>query len=153
MLFLLFQLGKDRYALDCSQVAEVLPLLGVKQIPLAPAAVAGVFDYRGAPVPVIDLTQLTLNRQAERRLSTRIVVVHYPDENGVRRLLGLIAEKATETLRREPADFAASGISNEAAPYMGPVTRDARGLVQWIEVNRLLPASVRELLFRQPMEF
>ena len=37
MLFILFQLGQDCYALDAAQVAEVLPLVLVKKIPRAPA--------------------------------------------------------------------------------------------------------------------
>ncbi len=94
MLFLVFELARDRYALDVSQVAEVLPLVAIKQIPQAPPAVAGILNYRGAPVPVIDVSQLTLGRPAERRLSTRIVLVHYPDADGQTRLLGLIAERA-----------------------------------------------------------
>jgi chemotaxis-related protein WspB len=149
MLFLLFQLAKDRYALDAGQVAEVLPWVGIKQIPQAPGEVAGVFNYRGAPVPVIDLSQLTLGQPAQRRLSTRIILVHYPDDNNETRLLGLIAEKATETVRREPADFVASGVTNAQASYLGPVATDARGLVQWIDVKKLLPASLREVLFKQ----
>lgn len=152
MLFVLFQLGQDRYALDATQVAEVLPLVSVTQIPQAPAAVAGVFNYRGAPVPAIDLSQLTFGRPVRRRLNTRIVLVHYPDDRGAMHLLGLIAERATETLRREPADFTASGVTNAAAPYLGPVAADSRGLIQWIEVNQLLPASVRDLLFQRPVE-
>ena len=152
MLFLLFQLGTDRYALDASQVAEVLPLVSLKHIPQAPLGVAGVFNYHGAPVPVIDINELTLGWPAQRRLSTRILLVHYPDANGAKHLLGLIAEKATETMRREPTDFRASGITNDAAAYLGPVAPDARGLVQWIEVNQLLPASVRDVLFKQPEE-
>ena len=152
MLFLLFQLGADWYALDAGQVAEVLPLVRIKPIPRTPPAVAGVLNYRGAPVPVIDLRALTLGRPARPRLSTRIILVHYPDENGGPRLLGLIAEQATETMRRQPTDFTASGVSNDAASYLGPVTADQRGLVQWIEVSKLLPPTVREVLFRQPVE-
>lgn len=147
MLFLLFELGEDRYALDAGSIAEVLPLVRIKRIPRAPPGVAGVFDYRGVPVPVIDLSQLALGRPARRRLSTRIVVVYYPDGDG-RHLLGLIAEKAAATLRREPADFSDSGVAGAEAPYLGPVTSDANGLVQRIEVERLLPQAVRELLFR-----
>lgn len=152
MLFLLFQLGEERYALDAGQVAEVLPLVGIRQIPQAPPGVAGIFNYRGAPVPVIDLSQLTMGRPARRRLNTRIVLVHYRSDDGATHLLGLIAEKATETLRREPADFTPSGIRNAAAPYFGPVVMDASGLVQRIEVNQLLPPSLRDLLFREPLE-
>ncbi len=152
MLFILFQLGDDCYALDAAQVAEVLPLVQVKKIPHAPVGVAGVFTCRGAPVPVIDLSELALGRPARERLSTRLLLVHYPDGTGVRRLLGLIAEKATETIRREPGDFTTSGVKSDGAPYLGPVVNDARGLIQWIEIDKLLPASVRNALFRQVME-
>src|SRR6185503_19851205 len=101
MLFLYFQLGVDRYALDCSQVVEVVPLLGIKRIPQAPAAVAGVFNYRSKPVPVIDLSRLALGRPARPHMSARIIVVTYPGEDDTQHLLGLIAEKATETVRRD----------------------------------------------------
>lgn len=152
MLFLLFHLGRERYALDAGQVAGVLPLLSIKGIPQAPPAVAGLCNYRGTPVPVIDLSELTLGRPTQSRLSTRIVLVHYADERGEPRLLGLLAEKATETLRRDPADFASSGVTIDAAPYLGRVTADPHGLIQRIEVRQLLPASVRDLLFNESAE-
>ena len=66
MLFLVFQLGPDRYALDAKRVAEVLPLVDIKSIPHAPNGIAGVFNYRGTPVPVIDLAQLTLGQPARQ---------------------------------------------------------------------------------------
>ena len=152
MLFLYFQLGNDRYALDCSQVIEVVPLLGIKRIPQAPAAVAGAFNYRGKPVPVIDLSVLALGRPARHHMSTRIVIVIYPGADSAQHLLGLIAEKATQTLRRDPADFTESGVVNDDAPYLGPVATDANGLLQWIDVKKLLPASVRDVLFKQALE-
>jgi chemotaxis-related protein WspB len=152
MLFLLFELGKDRYALDVRQIAEVLPLVGVKQVPRAPQAMSGLFNYRGTPVPVIDLSQLTLGRPSARRLSTRLVLVHYPDQTGRTHLLGLIAERATQTARHEPSDFVTSGVTNDGAPYLGPVATDARGLVQWIDVRTLLPPSFRDMLFKERMD-
>jgi chemotaxis-related protein WspB len=151
MLFLLFRLGDDRYALDTLQIAEILPLVGVKRIPLAPTGVAGVIDYHGAPAPLIDLSQLALGRPARQRLGTRIILVNYPDQEGATQLLGLLAERATEIIRRDPADFVASGVGNDAAPYLGPVAADAQGLVQWIQVDKLLPPSVRDRLFKQPV--
>jgi chemotaxis-related protein WspB len=152
VLFLLFELGNDRYALDVRQIAEVLPLLGVKEIPRAPEAMTGLFNCRGAPVPLIDLSQLTLGRPAARRLSTRIVLVNYPDETGRTHLLGLIAERATRTARHEPSDFVASGVTSAGAPYLGPVVTDAHGLLQWIDVRTLLPPAFRDLLFKEPMD-
>jgi chemotaxis-related protein WspB len=150
MLFLLFELGHDRYVLDAREVAEILPLVGIKQLPQAPPSVAGIVNYRGAPVPIIDVSQLTLGQPAQRRLSTRIVLVRYPDAYGEMHLLGLIAERATRMVRREETDFVASGVTNQGTPYLGPVAPDARGLLQWIDARTLLPAPVRDMLFRQP---
>jgi chemotaxis-related protein WspB len=147
MLFLLFQIGQGRYALDARQIVEVLPLVSITSLPQAPVGVAGVFMYRGVLVPVIDVNQLTVGRPAPSRLNTRIVVVHFPDGDGETRCVGLIAERATETLRRDAADFAASGVANDQTPYLGPVTTDARGLVQRMDVEKLLPAAVRRMLF------
>jgi chemotaxis-related protein WspB len=150
MLFLLFQLGKDRYALDAAQVAEVLPLVELKRIPQAPPGVAGMFNFRGCTVPVIDLSELTLGRPSRQLLSTRIALVNYPTDAGPVRLLGIMVEHATETIKRQPSDFSDTGVAVDSAPYLGPVTQDERGLIQWIEVRKLLPAALQELLFREP---
>jgi chemotaxis-related protein WspB len=147
MLFLLFQLDNDRYALPATQVAEVLPLVTLKRIPNAPAWVAGAFTYREAPVPVIDLSMLALGRPAQPRLSTRIVVVHYPQSGAESDLLGLVLEKATETMQYDPDAFESYGVDNDGARYLGPVLADPRGLIQWIKVTDLLPEPVQALLF------
>jgi len=147
MLFLLCQIGEHRYALEARLVAEVLPLVAITPIPQAPAGVAGVFDYRGVPVPVIDLSQLTLGRPARNRSNTRIVLVHYPNGPGRPFLLGLIAERVTETVRRDLGDFVPSGVTSDTAPYLGPVATDARGWLQWIDITKVLPTAVRDVLF------
>jgi chemotaxis-related protein WspB len=151
MLFLVFELENDRYALDVRQIVEVLPLVDVKHIPGAPAAIAGLFTYRGALVPVVDLSVLTLGRAAERRLSTRLVLVNYPGPDGQTHLLGLIAERATQAARHDAAAFVASGVTNGGAAHRGPVAIDAHGLLQRIDVPTLLPPSLRDLLFNEPM--
>ena len=150
MLFLLFRLGHDRYALEARRVVEVVPLLALKKIPQAPRGVAGLFNYRGQPVPAVDLGELTLGQPASPRLSTRIILVQYPDDTGKNRLLGLIAEQATEIIRKEPNDFAPTGVQMRAAPYLGPVAMDSQGGIQWVYEQRLLSGPVRDLLFSQP---
>ena len=152
MLFLVIQLGNDRYAVEARQVVEVLPLVSLKQILRAPPAVAGVFSYRGAPVPVVDLSELTTGRPSRPRLSTRIVLVNYALESGGTRILGLVAEHATGAIRLEPADFLGVGVTVDETPYLGPVAKEPGGLIQRIDVSKLLPESVRNLLFREPVE-
>src|SRR4051794_23463321 len=105
MLFLLFQSGNDRYVLEAGKVVEVLPFLNLTRIPNAPKGVAGMFNYHGRPVPAIDLCELTQNRPSDERLSTRIIMVNYPDDAGKMHPLGLIAARVTATVKREQADF------------------------------------------------
>jgi chemotaxis-related protein WspB len=150
-LFLVFRIGSERYALQAIEVAEVLPRLPLKPIAHAPHWVAGVFAYRGAVVPVIDLSALTFGTPAQARTSTRLVLAHYrPDASAEAQLLGLILEQATDTLRCNPADFQPYGLDNRQAPYLGPVREDAQGLLQWVRVADLQDNQVRALLFPSP---
>lgn len=146
MLFLIFRLGPERYALDANEIVEVLPCVALKTIPAAPAWVAGVFNYHGRTVPVIDLVALALGRPATDHVSTRTILVNYPAGDDAQ-ILGVIAEHANRTLRRAAADFGPSGIDTPAAPYLGRVAADAGGLLQWIRIADLLPPEVRASLF------
>ncbi|WP_341959642.1 chemotaxis protein CheW [Pseudomonas sp. RC10] len=152
-LFLLFRIGTERYALEATEVAEVLPRLILKPIAQTPHWVAGVFAHRGVVVPVIDMSALTFGEPAPSRTSTRLVLVHYrPDAERNPQWLGLILEQATDTLRCAADEFKEYGLDNRQAPYLGPVREDALGLLQWIRVQDLLDDSVRALLFpAQPL--
>lgn len=149
MLFLLFQLGSDRYAMPARDVAEVLPLVALKEVPGAPRGVAGLMDYRGAPVPVIDLTALALGRPAARRVSTRLFMARYASPGGGERLLGFIAEHATEMLRKAPEEFQPAGVRSAETRYLGPVLPDPRGLIQRVEIAALLSDELRAALFTE----
>jgi chemotaxis-related protein WspB len=164
MLFLLFDLDGDRYALDAAGITEVLALAPTKSIPGAPAWVAGMFERHSEPVPVIDVPQLALGRPARQLRSTRLVLVRYSpgldkaapqaethgDSAAPSHLLGLIVERATQTRRIERAQFLDSGIATPHARWLGPVANDGVGLVQWVEVQHMLSHEVKALLFPQP---
>ncbi|KVD05743.1 chemotaxis protein CheW [Burkholderia ubonensis] len=158
MLFLLFELDGERYALEATRIVEVLALAPLKSIPGAPPWIAGAIDRHGKPVPVIDVAQLALGRAARRLRSTRLVVVrcYTPDSqpdappdlgSAAGRMLGLIVEHATQTCRIDPARFADSGIATPHARWLGPVAGDASGFVQWVDVRRMLDDDARALLF------
>jgi chemotaxis-related protein WspB len=150
MLFLLFQLGNERYALEANRVVEVVPLLSLERVPRAPKGLAGIFNYRGRPVPAVDLCELTLGRPASERLSTRIIIVNHAGERGASHLLGLVAEQATGMLRKEPGEFVDPGVKLASAPYLGPILMDANGPIRWLHEEHLLASPVRELLFSSP---
>ncbi|MFM0741571.1 chemotaxis protein CheW [Paraburkholderia xenovorans] len=149
MLFILFTLDSERYVIDATQVERMkslAPQSPPKQIPGAPSWVAGVLDHEGAPLPVIDLPALALGRPAAQLMSTRVVLVRYPIAGSVR-LLALLLEDATRTIRLDAEAFHDPGIEMPHTRYLGPVASDAGGLVQWIRVEHLLPDEVKALLF------
>ncbi len=152
MLYLVLEVGTARYALDVGQVTEVLPLVRITPIPRAPTGIAGAFDFRGTPVPVVDLSDALHGRPTTACLGTRLVLVTYPDRQGTPRQLGLVAEHVTDTLRCDPEAFTDSGVHTDDAPYLGPVTTGARGIVQRVDVAALLPPAISDALFRDLAE-
>lgn len=149
MLFVLFHLGPERYALEARRVVEVVPLLQLKPLPGAPFGIVGLFLYRGQPVPALDLCLLTLGRPAREHLSTRIIILPQPDSGSPPRLIGLIAERVTETMKRSEQDFVPTGIPHAEDSYLGPLLVDPKHpnrVIQLIRPEKLLADSRRGLL-------
>jgi chemotaxis-related protein WspB len=146
MVALLFDVAGQQYGLDIRQVVEIVPAVKLRRLPSQPAYVAGVCRFRGAYVPVVDLSQLIAGTPAAERLSTRLVLVNHPGAAGDGRLLGLLAEQAAHGLD-EQADLAPTGVATPDAPYLGPLMEHAGRSVQYVRVEQLLPPAVRDRLF------
>lgn len=147
MLFILFRLGKERYALEAAHVIEVIPCLPLRLQPGTPNYVAGLFNYHGVVVPVLNLGTLTLGAPCPERLSTRIILIDHTLRSGAKKVLGLIAEAVTEAVKKEPSDFAAAGVVAGQASYLGTIALDESGMVQCVLPEHLLPVEVERLLF------
>lgn len=147
-LFLVFEAGDDRYAIEASEIEEVLPVTLFKRIPHAPEAICGLMDHRGTPIPVVDANQLLAGHPSERRLSTRVILVRHPDGAGKSQRLGLMAERVTDTIRIRRGEFVPGGVAPEGAGYLGPVATGPGGMIQWIEPSRVLSAAVARVLFQ-----
>ena len=148
MLYLLFHVKDESYAVDVREVIEVIPKVKLRSIPKAPGYVAGLLNYRGESVPVLDLCMLLHDRKCAAVFGSRIVLVKYPDARGAERILGLLAEQVTDTLQCEAKEFRPSTLVHTSAPYLREVTTHRDQLVQRVDVSALLPAEVQLLLFQ-----
>lgn len=146
MLMLLFYVGDNLYALDSSQVVEVIPRVIVRKIHHVPDYVAGLFNYRGAIVPVIDLCHLIQGKPSRSYLSTRIIMVNYVGKDNTTRCLGLMAERVTETLNKPDTAFVDTGTQLDEAPYLGEMIMDEKGMIQQIRLEYLLLDSQHKYL-------
>ena len=152
MQFLVFHLGADRYGLDTRRLVRVLPLMGLKQLPQAPACVAGLMNYRGAAVPVIDLGMLACGRPCAERFDSRILLADYRGADGVGHLLGVVVESVAGVEVHDPRHFAEPGVATPEAPYLGRVLSANGALLQWVELEQLLSPELRALLFQPEVQ-
>jgi chemotaxis-related protein WspB len=151
MIALLFEVDRQRYGLDIAQVVKVLPYVHLRRLPGVPDYVAGVFCYRDQMVPVIDLSQLIRGKPVAAMLSTRIILVNYPGQPGQSdRVLGLLAERATDALNDVATEPIASGIAALEAPYLGGLSGAGVGsMIQYVRVENLLSDDLRQRLFAE----
>ena len=89
MLCVVFSVESERYALDVAAVTKILPLASLTALPAAAPEIAGVLNYQGSVIPVIDVHYVVSGRQCPSLLGTRIVLVRHPTPDGDTPLLGL----------------------------------------------------------------
>ncbi len=147
MLMLLFQLGDGQYAIPAGEVLEIAPQVDLETIAMAPDCVCGLFNYRGLHVPVVDLCRLVNNSPCKDSFTSRIILANYLLPDGSHRVLGLLAERVTETINIDEEAFTSTGVNMEQAPFLGNAARCEPGLVQRISVSELLPETIQSQLF------
>lgn len=143
MLMLLLKAGDETYAMDAGRVIEVVPLVDIRPLPHAPGHVAGVVNYHGAVVPLVDLSLLMWGQPCSRRMSTRIILVRRDVTDGASQVLGLLAERVTETIRVQKEDLIPGNVSLGETPYVGDVIMRGGRIVPCLRVDRLLSDSLR----------
>lgn len=147
MLFLLFQIGNDRYVIEGNKIIEIIPNLKIKPVLKAPDYVTGLLNYRGEVIPVIDINKLCIDKFTSSSLSSRIVIIKYLSINKDELKLGLNVEKATETIDLNRSDFEVSTIKIKDASYFGELVKTDNGIIQLLEVEKILPNEIREALY------
>src|SRR5437868_115370 len=75
---LIFALGEERYAIELSALAEVLPLRGCTSVPGAPSAVLGVMNVRGEIRPVADLRRILELPPGGDLVAAYVVMLRHP---------------------------------------------------------------------------
>lgn len=137
MLVLLFYLGDVMYSIRCDKVREIAPMVNLKELPHAPDYFAGLFNYRGMIVPVIDLRRLIQHQSCDIRLSTRIILLDYVKPDNTPAIFGIMAERVTEAVMKPLDALISSGITMANMPYLGSLLVDGNTMVQYIAVEAL----------------
>src|SRR5512137_442340 len=89
--YLTFRLGEEIFALDITQVREVLDYTAITRVPRMPEFMRGVINLRGSVVPVVDLRLKFGMSATERSVNTCIIIAEVMVE-GERTQLGALAD-------------------------------------------------------------
>jgi len=98
--YITFKLGDELFAIDVSQVREVLELPPITSVPTAPAYMRGVVNVRGKAVPVIDLRTKFGLPHSKDTLNSRIVVMEL-ELDGEPTVVGGVADSVHEVIELE----------------------------------------------------
>lgn len=134
---LLFYVGNEQYALDCDYIIEIFPKVKLKKLSHLPDYVAGLMNYAGTPVPVIDVAQLIENHPSSSAMHTRIVLLNQSPREDETNMLALICEKVTATIDVEKSQFIDSGIKVKELPFLGGIYSHGEKSIQYFNVKEL----------------
>ena len=109
--FLTFTLGDEVFAVEVSNVREVLDLSPITRVPRMPEFMRGVINLRGSVVPVVDMRTKFGLPPAGDTVDTCIIVMEV-DLDGERTVIGALADSVREVFELDP-----SGI--EPPPRIG----------------------------------
>ncbi len=146
MILILFHIGEETFGLDANRVIEVIPFLTGRKTPNTPEYMAGLINFRGAVAPVIDLRTLHLGTPVQPLLSARIILTGYADDVGTKRIVGLLAERVTDTYSCRREDFQPPGVRTDGTRYLGEILIDGGRMIQLVSPERILSAEALAIL-------
>lgn len=130
------EVSGDVYALDVSQIREVVRWQPIRTLPKAPPLISGVVDLRGRVVPVIDVGR-ALGREVVRETSRARIAIAEVD--GL--VVGLAVDAALSVFLAAPEDLQDPPALATQAGYDA-----ARGVVRSPSGEAILVLSLETLV-------
>ena len=102
--YLTFTLDEEDFAVDVTNVREVLDFTNVTKVPRTPDFMKGVINLRGSVVPVVDMRLKFGLAEADATVDTCIVVMDV-DLDGESTVIGALADSVKEVLELDPSSI------------------------------------------------
>jgi purine-binding chemotaxis protein CheW len=130
-----FSLGKEEFAVEVTQVREIMRMEEITRMPKSPPFVEGIINLRGQIIAVVDLARRLNLESGERSGDTRIIVVE-ADEVKV----GMIVDSVSEVLRvsAEAVEANPTLAADMSAAYLQGVVKHDNRLIILLDLTRVL---------------
>ncbi len=144
MMLLMLKVSDNRYGINVVEIVEVVPHVLLQKLPKSPVIIAGLLNYRGHIVPIIDGSRLMGDRSVKKCLSSRIIIIK--SEKMRSSCIGFLAENVTETLKVDDSQFTDASIGEGEKSVVDKVILDENGMIQHINVTRLIPNELKSFM-------
>jgi len=102
--YMTFKLGDELFAINVSQVREVLEVQQITKVPTAPVYMRGVVNVRGQAIPVVDLRQRFGLPSVPDNINTRVIVMEL-NIDGETAVIGGLADSVHEVIELEEGNI------------------------------------------------
>lgn len=129
-----FIIGDEEYAVPILAIQEIIKPFPWTRVPQVPKYVVGVFNMRGAVIPLIDLRLKFGLSPKKHSEETRFIVMRHGDD-----IAGFVIDRLTMALRIKKSDIGpAPDTANGDETAIDGVGKQADRIITILKVNRLL---------------
>ncbi|MEA1917986.1 MAG: chemotaxis protein CheW [Campylobacterota bacterium] len=129
-----FVVGEEEYAVPILNIQEIIKPISWTRVPQIPDYVLGVFNLRGAVIPLIDLRAKFGLPVRKHNDETRFFVLKYEDD-----VAGFVIDRLTEAIRIRKSDIGpAPETARDDESLIDGVGKQQDRILTILKVNKLL---------------
>lgn len=135
--FLEITLGTDLYALELSQVKEVVPMTIVTPLAGAPSHVVGVINLRGNVITLIDVRKKFGINPNEDTFENGIVIFSFDGK-----LIGMVIDSIRNVVNISSSIISPVPDTDKSSNYLNGIIRRETGLSLWLNPALMLECLI-----------
>ena len=129
-----FVIGEEEYAIPILSIQEIIKPFSWTRVPQVPAYVLGVFNLRGAVIPLLDLRLKFGLPSKNQSDETRFIVMRHGDD-----VAGFVIDRLTMAIRLKKTDIGpAPDTVNGDDTIIEGVGKQQDKIITILKVNKLL---------------
>ena len=130
-----FSLGREEFAVEVTQVREIMRMEEITRMPKSPHFVEGIINLRGQIIAVVELAKRLNIETAEKSGETRIIVVEAEEIK-----VGMIVDSVSEVLRisEDAVEGSPTLATDISATYLRGVVKQDSRLIILLDLTKVL---------------
>jgi purine-binding chemotaxis protein CheW len=140
--YLTFKLGREEYGLELIRVREIIALMEITPVPLAPDYVRGVVNLRDRVIPVIDLRR-KFGMAATEDHDRKCIIVCDVQRNAQPIRMSILVDAVSEVLHIGAADIEAAPTFDTPAEtsFIRGIAKAKTGVKILLDIDIVLSAQ------------